>query len=619
MSAVGPATANAGTVSLWQRAYEALSRRVRDPNPILVKELRATFRRNLFIRFLYLSTGVVGVIVLSGGAAVAAGSLPPAEVGQIVFQIFFVTALMVICLVAPAYAATALTAEKEQRTYESLILSGMDPWRIVRGKFLAAYGSMFLVLVAQAPVVGIAFLFGGISPWHVLVGYAGLLLVLGPAVAFGIAVSARLESTRIAILLVTVVFAPLAFIATTMVAVLGEAAADAWSIGMKGPFWFTEALVSRFWEPDTFGLLVLLPLFVIGMTVWFMLASAVAGIRPAAEDRSSPFKVWSAVSALGLVVTVGLTPLLFASASEVAKAGTIFVALCVGPLVFYALVFTNEPPLPPRLADGRARDSLFARVLSVIGPGAAPTLRFAALLIVGTSFALAFVVAFGRHLYFPTYLDSFRYDAGLLVLAIGNSAVALSAVSFGAWLRVMLRNGIASRVLTIATLLTVAILPFLMALIIDPDSLEHLSSDLPFVVQLSPLAPAILGVAVADGTATSASALLVVVPTALYGLTAVLFWTLVEARVVAVRKLDAARRAEREERARTSRPSLPLLQRRSRPSHPVPPSNEASTQAEATPPAALAAGEDATAAAAAGSERPADPSPGEGAQGQGDQ
>ena len=56
---------------------------VRDPNPILVKELRSTFRTKLFIRFLYLSTGLVGIIVLSGGAGTAAGSLPPAEVGQI--------------------------------------------------------------------------------------------------------------------------------------------------------------------------------------------------------------------------------------------------------------------------------------------------------------------------------------------------------------------------------------------------------------------------------------------------------------------------------------------------------------------------------------------------------
>ncbi len=159
----------------------------RDPNPILVKELRTVFRTKLFIRFLYLSTGLVALIVLVSGASIAAQSMAPAQVGQIVFQFFFSMALMVLCLVAPAHAATSLTGEREMGTYESLILTGMDPARIVWGKFLASFGMFSLVLVAFAPIVGIAFLFGGISPLHVIIGFYGLILVLGPAVALGIA------------------------------------------------------------------------------------------------------------------------------------------------------------------------------------------------------------------------------------------------------------------------------------------------------------------------------------------------------------------------------------------------------------------------------------------------
>src|SRR5215831_414468 len=84
---------------------------LRDPNPILVKELRATLRTNLFVRFLYLSTGLLGLIVLVTGAAVASGDMTPATVGQLVFQLFFGTALLVISLVAPGYASAAITAE----------------------------------------------------------------------------------------------------------------------------------------------------------------------------------------------------------------------------------------------------------------------------------------------------------------------------------------------------------------------------------------------------------------------------------------------------------------------------------------------------------------------------
>ncbi len=55
------------------KLLQRVERVFRDPNPILVKELRATFRTKLFIRFLSLSTGLVAILVLSVGAAVATG------------------------------------------------------------------------------------------------------------------------------------------------------------------------------------------------------------------------------------------------------------------------------------------------------------------------------------------------------------------------------------------------------------------------------------------------------------------------------------------------------------------------------------------------------------------
>ncbi len=551
-----------GLVDRLRKRFERL---VRDPNPILVKELRSTFRRKLFIRFLYLSTGIVGIVVLSGGAAVAASSLPPAEVGQIVFQIFFSTALFVICLVAPAYAATSLTSEREQRTYESLILSGMAPWRIVRGKFLAAYASMFLVLVALAPVVGIAFLFGGVSPWHVVVGYGGLMIVLAPAVSFGVAISARLKSTRIAILITTLVFVPAAFFATIFLAAIGEGAKSEWGTGMSGPFWFTEALVSRVTEWDTLATLVGLPAYLLGMPVWFFLASAVAGIRPPAEDRSTPFKVWSLVSATGLTFVVGMLVTLFGSADDAAEAGLGFVIGGGLFLLFYATLFMNEPPLPPRLADLRTRGTVWRPFFVALGPGAAPTLRYAAVLVVATSFGMAGAASLLRHLLYPGFGEHAQFDAGLLVVALGNAAVALFLASFGAWLRVNLRSGIAARVLAVAAIGALGIVPFLFSLILDPSSIDRMDDAIPFAVHFSPFQPSILGVLVADGEMGLAASLQVLLPVVFYGVGAAFFWVLVEARARRARREDDERRRVREERVRTSEPPAPLLQRASAP------------------------------------------------------
>jgi hypothetical protein len=558
-------TPAAAQPSLVQRAIDAVTVIARDPNPILVKELRSIFRTNLFIRFLYISTGLIAIVVLGGGALVATGSLPPAEVGKVVFQIFFGTALIVVVLVAPAYAATAITSEREQRTYESLVLSGMDEWRIIRGKFLASYASMFLVLVAQAPVVGVAFLFGGISFGHVVAGYAALLLALAPAIALGVAVSARLSSTRIAILIVTIVFTPTAFFILGGVAAFGELAQRAWGVGMQGPFWFTDALVTHTFELDVLGLLVALPIYLVGMPVWLLLASAVAGITPAAEDRSTPFKAWAIVTIVGLVVISALIPLLTGDPNDTGEASIAVGIAIFFPLMFVSMVFMNEPPLPPRLFEQRVKGSPLRWVAALVGPGAAPTLRFSlALLVLGTVLVCV-APMLTRHLYWPLRTDSLRYDLGLIALAIGNSAMIVFFTGTGVFLRTYLRSGAAARILALTIFGTIALMSLMWTVIVDPDSFDRLDREIPILIQLGPLMPSVLAVDLANGTVPMSHFLLVLTPTILFGGAGAVCWVLVEMRVRKARAADETSRAKREEVARTSQPTIPLL-RSSRPS-----------------------------------------------------
>jgi ABC-type transport system involved in multi-copper enzyme maturation permease subunit len=536
-----PVGALAGRLLAW----------LRDPNPILVKELRATFRTVLFIRFLYLSTGVVGLIVLSGGAMVAAGNVPPSDVGKVVFQLFFSVALFVIALVAPAYAATLFTGEKEQRTYESLVLSGMPPHRIVRGKFVAAYASITLVMVALLPVVGIAFLFGGVSPWHIVFGYAWLQLVLAPAIAMGLAISARLASTRIAIVLATIVFMPTALVATGVVTALGDLAKRYWGTGMQGPFWFADALSVRFFEWDTFLLLVVVPLWVFVVPTWFFLATAVAAVRPPAEDRSTPLKLWGMAASLSTLAIPAIAVALPTSTVERGQTGVVLAALAGGLLLFFALVLTDEPPLPPRLVELR-RPSMSAlrRALLVLGPGAAPTLRFSYLWIALTAAGMSLVPAATRWVLEPAARDHLRFDAALLVLAVGNGAAALALCGLAAYLRAMLRNGLAARVLALAVLFGAIVVPLLAQLVWDPRAFDRLDGHTPMLIRLTPISPTILAIQLAADEIPAWRAWEVLVPGVLYGLLALLFWVLVEARVRVVRQAVAAHRARQAERAR---------------------------------------------------------------------
>lgn len=523
------------------RLLAALRKPLEDPNPILLKELRATFRTALFIRFLYLLTGFVGLFVLTWGAFLASGETPPAEVGQIVFHVFFSTVVMVLSFVAPTYAAATITGEKRAGTFESLILSGMSPTRIVWGKFVASFAAIVLVVIAVSPVVGMAFLFGGISPLAVLTGFAWVLLWLAPAVAFGIAVSARIESMWAAIVIAFVVYATTCMMFVWPITVaLGELAHSEWGTP-EGPFWFAEAFPDRIATWQGWAFLVLVPLYCLGMPVWFFLASAIAGVQPAAEDRSTALKVWAVPAILGQAAVATCVLAAMSTTRDQSRVG-VFAALLGGFLVlFLALLYCNEPPLPPRPS---ARPSLLARLLAPIGPGAAGTLRFSFLAIAAASGIIPAIASAIRWLVAPAGFDHAPYDAALCGLALGHVAFGCFFAALATWLRLALRSGLAARVLTLAVVAGAMVAPFLATMILDPHALERLEADVPPLLMLSPVLPALLAIDIGmRNTMPADEALRVVVPAIGYGLLALALWLAVEVRCIQARRLLAARRA----------------------------------------------------------------------------
>ena len=530
--------ASPGKLARWWRV------RREDPNPILVKELRSVFRTKLFIRFLYLSTGLLALCVLMFGGMVASSSMAPAEVGRVVFQIFFGLALAVLCVFAPAHAAASLTGEREKGTYESLILTGMDPSRIVLGKFMATFAVFALVVVAFIPVVGIAFLFGGISPWYVLWGLWGLLVVLAPATAYGVSLSARLNSSRIAIFVALFTFVPLSMFLGGTVWALGEVAQRSWSIGMEGPFWFAEALAARFFEWDTFLLVFVLPAYLSLTAVWLLLATAIAGVRPASDDRSTPFKYWALTSIVGFsFILFGIVSIL--EPHERGEVGTALLAASGLVVAFYALLFQNEPPLPPRMweLERRKRGPLgaFARLF---GPGAAPTTRFAMVAIALA--CLCFFVAVGA----PRWLSSMpssdpaESHAAQSAVALGNAVTCAFLLCLGVFVRIVVRSGVAARILANAVFIALVLVPFLIVLVIDAALLERIDEHPPLVVRLTPIFHAILAVNIHQDD-TPRRAVEVVPELLFYGAGALALWLATESRVIAIGKAVAARRQAR--------------------------------------------------------------------------
>jgi len=85
----------------------------------------------------------------------------------------------VVTVVGPAIAANSIASEREGRTWEAVLLTGLSPKDITRGKFLAAFTTICLYVVVLAPVGALSFLFGGVTATEVIVAFAFLVMLAG--------------------------------------------------------------------------------------------------------------------------------------------------------------------------------------------------------------------------------------------------------------------------------------------------------------------------------------------------------------------------------------------------------------------------------------------------------
>ena len=114
-----------------------------------------------------------------------------------------------VTLVGPAVAANSIASEREGRTWEAVVLTGLPPATIARGKFLAAFTAIAMYIVMLAPVGALPFLFGGVTATEVVVAFGGLFLVALLSVAFGLAISSKMASLRAAIVVTLLLAFPL--------------------------------------------------------------------------------------------------------------------------------------------------------------------------------------------------------------------------------------------------------------------------------------------------------------------------------------------------------------------------------------------------------------------------
>ena len=102
-----------------------------------------------------------------------------AEFAQSLGLILLETQLVLVAVIAPAYAASALSEEKDRQTLPLLLATDLTDREIVWGKAVGRALFVLLTVLAGLPVLMVTLFLGGIDLTLIAAGYA---LTLGTAV-----------------------------------------------------------------------------------------------------------------------------------------------------------------------------------------------------------------------------------------------------------------------------------------------------------------------------------------------------------------------------------------------------------------------------------------------------
>ncbi len=135
-------------------------------NPILVRVVASGSKRaqHLFIRLGYLLVLAVAVCIgviftSSSGASLA----DLAKNATFVFKHVSAIQLFMVCVIAPIFASSAITQEKNSQTYNILLSTPLSNGQIVLGSLLSRLYFVFALLLAGIPLFCIMMVYGGVT------------------------------------------------------------------------------------------------------------------------------------------------------------------------------------------------------------------------------------------------------------------------------------------------------------------------------------------------------------------------------------------------------------------------------------------------------------------------
>jgi ABC-type transport system involved in multi-copper enzyme maturation permease subunit len=182
-------------------------------NPVLQRELLTNLRANrAFVLMLVyqLALGMVLLVAYPSGQRVDLSS--DSSTARQLVDFFFLGQYVLASLMAPTFAAGAISGEKERKTYEMLLASPLRPWAIVIGKMIASLTHLAVLIIASLPIIMLALPLGGVSIYEVLAAYLWLLISIVLFGSIGLACSCVFRRTAASLVVSYLIILPLVII-----------------------------------------------------------------------------------------------------------------------------------------------------------------------------------------------------------------------------------------------------------------------------------------------------------------------------------------------------------------------------------------------------------------------
>lgn len=455
-----------------------------EPNPIWIRELRQAARLQRTPIILMVATILMTLLIAAIGGIVSTSS-SPATTGVVIFQVFFSIAYFVVTVVGPAVAANSIASEREGRTWEAVILTGMMPGAIAQGKFLAAYTAIGMYIVMLAPVGALPFLFGGVTATEVVVAFIFLFLIALLSVAFGLAISSKMASLRVAIVVTLLVAFPLTItIYLTLGVALSFGAHELWPGVAEGPpVWLPTAYARAPFDLQYLVFLILMPIVLVALPAWFLYEVTIANLTSVTDDQSTGIKRWFIV-ALPLLTAIACVPPAAANPSDREEFAIASMACLFIFLSFSVFLFQGEPIGPSRRVRATWEQIKASKFRRFLGPG---VVRAGVLVLCSGPVALA-MTAIISIIIVEAGGSSSKSNQIVQIITFAGYAIAfhIFTAGIGAWLRARVSTPMAARIILFAILFGVAVGPWIIAAIAGLLSRPS-SSDALMVAAPSPI------------------------------------------------------------------------------------------------------------------------------------